>query len=68
MNNKTEITTSFLHNGKWIEDGKKNSEFMNEYLANVGPTTNQSVGQSKHPSAYYLSKHMTKKQGKSSSD
>ena len=60
MNNKNETTTTFLHNGKWIEDGKQNSEHMNEYLAQVGPATNQSVGQSSHPPDHYLSKHMQK--------
>ena len=57
MNNKTDLTTSFYHNGAWIEDGQTNAENMNSYLAQVGPTTNASVWGSKHTANHYLHKN-----------
>lgn len=57
LNNKSVITTTFYHNGIWVEDKQTNAENMNQYLSQVGPTTNESVGQPLHPSDHYLRKN-----------
>jgi exonuclease III len=56
LNNKNDITTSFFHDGVWIEDKQTNAENMNQYLSQVGPTTNESVGKSKYPTEILQSK------------
>jgi hypothetical protein len=56
MNDKSDITTNFLHNGMWIEDRHINAKDMNAYLSQVDPTTNNSVGQSKRFTRILLAK------------
>ena len=57
LNNMEEATTSFYYSSLWIEDKQENAENMNAYLAQVGPKTNENVGQSKFGPDYYLHKH-----------
>ena len=56
-NNKEDVTTNFYYEGRWIENEQENADKFNEYLANIGKQTNQSVGASTHNAQYYLSKH-----------
>ena len=56
-NNKEEVTTDFLYEGKWIKDKTENANSMNKYLANIGKETNETVGPSKQSSNHYLLKH-----------
>ena len=55
-NNKEEVTTDFLYEGKWITDKQENANCMNEYLANIGKYTNETVGSSKKSATHYLLK------------
>jgi hypothetical protein len=57
MNDKCDITSKFLHNGIWIEDHNTTTKNMIAYLSQVGPTTNNSVGQSKESPEYYLQRY-----------
>ena len=59
-NNKEDITTEFLYQGRWIKDQQTNADNMNSYLASVGPETNESVGTSTNPPKYYLDKFKAK--------
>ena len=57
LSNKEDMTTDFLYQGNWVNDKKTNADNYNSYVANVGPTTNNTVGAAKHPPDYYLQKH-----------
>jgi hypothetical protein len=57
-NNKQDVTSEFLYKGKWITDNNINAECMNQYLANIGKETNESVGSAKFSSSDYLKKHL----------
>ena len=56
MNNKTEFPSAFKHDEAWVTDMKENSENLNNFYANVGPDTNQSVGSSKESPHHFLNK------------
>ena len=53
-NNKSTFPSKFKHGENWISDDQENAECMNNYFAQVGPETNQSVGPSRKSSNYYL--------------
>ena len=55
-NNKTEITTDFLYQGQWINDPLTNANNFNQYYANIGKETNESVGNPRCNSSHYLNK------------
>ena len=59
-NNKQDVTSDFLYKGKWITDSQTNAECMNQYLANIGKDTNESVGSARCSSGDYLKKHIKK--------
>ena len=56
-NNKEDMITSFIHNGAQINDPMTNAENINNYYANVGKETNESVGVSINSAETYLAKH-----------
>ena len=61
-NNKEDTTTAFFYKGSLTEDPQKNAENMNEYLANIGKETNESVGSSTKSASSYLNQHSQKNQ------
>ena len=56
-NNKEDVTTGFYYLGNFIEDDQENANCMNDYLANIGKETNESVGRAKNNPMHYLQKH-----------
>ena len=56
-NNKEEVTTDFLYKGNWIKDKQENANSFNEFFANIGKQTNETVGPSKDSSLHYLLKN-----------
>ena len=56
-NNKEEVTTDFLYQGRWISDKVANANNINQYYADVGKNTNESVGNARLPFEHYLHKH-----------
>ena len=61
-NNKEDTTTAFYYKGSLIDDPQKNAENMNEYLANIGKETNESVGTPTRSASSYLHQHSKKNQ------
>ena len=61
-NNKEETVTSFFYKGSLIEDPQTNAENMNEYLANIGKETNESVGNPSKNATCYMNKHSERNQ------
>jgi len=57
QNDKTNVTSIFKHNDLWITDDTINANNMNKYYAQVGPSTNASVGHSVKNAKFYLEKH-----------
>ena len=56
MNDKSDFPSAFKNGDIWVTDMKENSEYINNYYANVGPDTNQSVGVSKKSPDHFLTK------------
>ena len=44
INNKCDLPSAFKNGDVWISNLKDNAEYMNNYYADVGPSTNRSVG------------------------
>ena len=61
-NNKEETVTAFFYKGSLVEDPQANAENMNEYLANIGKETNESVGTPSVSPRSYLNKHSERNQ------
>ena len=61
-NNKEEIISEFFYQGKWISDNEQNANCFNDYLANIGKDTNESVGQAKKRPDFYLNKFQSRNQ------
>jgi len=59
-NDKTGIPSAFQHNGRWINDTEEIACHMNDYYSQVGPKTNEEVGESKKTADFYLNKNMEK--------
>ena len=56
-NNKAETVSAFYYKGALVEDPQENAENMNEYQANIGRETNESVGPSNCSASSYLEQH-----------
>ena len=61
-NNKEETATAFFYKGSLVEDPQANVDNMNEYLANIGKDTNESVGAPSQTATSYLKKHSDRNQ------
>ena len=61
-NNKEETTTAFYYKGSLVEDPQTNAENMNEYLANIGKETNESVGTPQKNASCYMKQHSKRNQ------
>ena len=61
-NNKEETMTAFYYKGSLVEDPQANAENMNEYLANIGKETNESVGTPKKSAPRYMKQHSERNQ------
>ena len=61
-NNKEEITTAFYYKGSLTEDPQANADNMNEYLANIGKETNESVGTPNKNASSYMKQHSARNQ------
>ena len=55
--NKADAVSAFYYKGALIEDPQENADNMNEYQANIGRETNESVGQSNRSASSYLEQH-----------
>ena len=61
-NNKEETATAFYYKGSLVENPQSNVDNMNEYLANIGKETNESVGTPSKPASSYMKKHADRNQ------
>ena len=61
-NNKEEIMSKFLYQGRWISDFQENANCFNDYFANIGKETNESVGQAKNNPEYFLNRFKSRNQ------
>ena len=61
-NNKEDTSTSFYYKGSLVEDPQTNASNMNEYLANIGKETNESVGTPSKTASTYMNKHSNRNQ------
>ena len=55
-NNKEDVTTDFMYQGNLISDATQNATNFNDFFANIGKETNESVGQADNLPNYYLNK------------
>ena len=61
-NNKSEVTTNFYYQDKWVDNDQENASNFNSYLANIGKETNENVGKPNMGAKDYLMKHVQKNQ------
>ena len=61
-NNKEEIISEFFYKGRLVSDDEQNANCFNDYLANIGKDTNESVGHAKKQPDFYLNKFKSRNQ------
>ena len=59
-NNKEDVTTDFMYQGNLISDVTQNASNFNDFFANIGKETNESVGPADKPPSFYLNKFRKK--------